>query len=306
MRDTATPLPVVGFAGMGRMGVPMARNIRAAGFPLTVWNRTRERCAPLSQVGAEVADSPAELAARSEILVTMLADAEAVRDVLLGNGALSERRVRPGLVVEMSTIGPVAARELAAAAEERGWDWLDAPVSGSTALAEQATLTVIAGGSPDAFRRARPVLQAMSAAQMHLGGPGAGAAIKLALNIVIAATTQSVSEALVLAERSGIERSAAYDAIAASAVGSRFVEYKRAAFIDPDREPVGFSLELMRKDLELALALGQAERVPLEATAAAHRGMTDAATACGGDSDLVRVADALRSRAREEGAADRQ
>jgi 3-hydroxyisobutyrate dehydrogenase-like beta-hydroxyacid dehydrogenase len=297
MTTESASRPRVGFAGMGRMGVPMAINVLSTGFPLAVYNRTRERCTPLAERGAQVVDSPAELAAQSQILVTMLADAEAVRHVLLGPDGALEGSADPGLVIEMSTIGPVAARELAAAAEGRGWDWIDAPVSGSTALAEQAKLTVIAGGRPDAFERATPVLAAMSAKQLYLGGAGAGAAMKLALNLMVASTTQSVSEALVLAERSGIDRAAAYDAIAGSAVGSPFVEYKRSAFIDPDAQPVGFSLELMQKDLELALALGREERVPLRSATAATEGIAEAAALCGGESDLVRVADGLRAAA---------
>jgi 3-hydroxyisobutyrate dehydrogenase/2-hydroxy-3-oxopropionate reductase len=284
----------------------MAINVRAAGFPLTVYNRTRERCAPLAERDAGVAGSPAKLAGQSDILVTMLADAGAVRDVLLGpNGAL-EGREDPGLVVEMSTIGPVAARELAADAEARGWGWLDAPVSGSTALAEQAKLTVIAGGRAEAFERALPVLGAMSAQQLHLGGAGAGAAMKLALNLMVASTTQAISEALVLAERNGIDGASAYDAIASSAVASPFVGYKRAAFMDPDAEPVGFSLELMQRDLELALALGRQASLPLRAATAAKEGMAEAAELCGGASDLVRVADALRAIADEEGEDERE
>jgi 3-hydroxyisobutyrate dehydrogenase-like beta-hydroxyacid dehydrogenase len=301
----ASSQPRVGFAGMGRMGVPMALNVHAAGFPLAVYNRTAERCAPLADAGAEVAESPAELAEQSDVVVTMLADADAVRDVLLGAQGAFERS-GAAVVVEMSTIGPAAARELAATAEARGWEWVDAPVSGSTALAEQARLTVIAGGTREAFERALPVLEAMSAAQLHLGAAGAGAAMKLALNLVIASTTQSVSEALVLAEASGIDRAAAYDAIAGSAVGSPFVKYKGPAFLDPEGEPVAFSLELMRKDLELALALGREARVPLRAGAAAAEGIMEAAELCGGASDLVRVADPLRAAAKTRNEEDRE
>lgn len=301
----ASSAPRVGFAGMGRMGVPMALNVRAAGFPLAVYNRTPERCAPLADAGAEVAESPAELAEQSDIVVTMLADADAVRDVLLGaQGAFG--RSGGALVVEMSTIGLAAARELAAAAEARGWEWVDAPVSGSTALAEQARLTVIAGGRRKAFERALPVLEAMSTAQLYLGAAGAGAAMKLALNVIIASTTQSVSEALVLAEASGVERPAAYDAIVASAVSSPFVEYKRAAFLDPEGEPVAFSLELMQKDLGLALGMGRDVRVPLRAGEAAAEGIMEAVELCGGTSDLVRVADALRAAAKDNGEEDRE
>jgi 3-hydroxyisobutyrate dehydrogenase-like beta-hydroxyacid dehydrogenase len=276
------------------MGTPMALNLAAAGFPLTVWNRTRDRCAPLADAGAAVATSPQELAGASDIVVTMLSDGAAARAVLTGEEGVLDPD-HPGIVIEMSTIGPAAAQELAAVAAGRGWGWADAPVSGSTAFAEQAKLTTMVGAEQVDYGRAEPVLEAMTAARYHLGGPGAGAAMKLAINLIIAATTEAVSEALVLAERAGIERAGAYEVIANSAVGSPFVAYKRAAFLDPDGEAVGFSLDLMQKDLDLALAQARAGRIPALAGAAAREGISLAAGLCGGDQDLVRIADALRT-----------
>lgn len=284
----------VGFIGIGRMGLPMARNVLAAGFPLTVFNRTPERCEPLAAAGATVATTPRELAAASDLVVTMVADAAAVRALLEGpDGILTG--AAPGLVLaEMSTIGPLAARELAALCAEHGVEMLDAPVSGSTAVAETAGLAVMVGGEAAAFERARPVLAAMSKAQFHLGPSGAGAAVKVGLNVIIAATTVAVSEALVLAEEAGVEREAAYEVIGSSAVASPFVEYKRAAFLDPDGTPTAFALELMAKDLGLARALGERDGVPLLGAAASAEAMALAAGLGGPGEDLVRVADALR------------
>lgn len=293
----------VGFAGIGRMGLPMARNLLAAGFPLTVFNRTSERCEPLVGEGATVAASARELAAASDVVVTMVADAEAVRALLEGpDGILAG--AAPGLVLaEMSTIGPLAARELAALCAERGVEMLDAPVSGSTAVAEAARLTVMVGGEEAAFERAKPVLAAMSKAQLHLGPSGAGAAVKVGLNVIVAATTVAVSEALVLAEQAGVEREAAYEAIGSSAVASPFVEYKRAAFLDPDGTPTAFALELMAKDLELARELGERGGVPLPGAAGSAEAIALAAELEGADEDLVRVADALRRLAADSTAA---
>jgi 3-hydroxyisobutyrate dehydrogenase-like beta-hydroxyacid dehydrogenase len=276
------------------MGLPMARNVLDAGFPLTVFNRTPERCEPLVEAGATLAATPAELARASDVAITMVADGDAVRALLDGPDGLLAGAA-PGLVlVEMSTIGPLAARAVAARCAERGVAMLDAPVSGSVAVAGAGQLTILVGGEEAALERARPVLGAMSKAVLHLGASGAGAAIKLAINLIIGATVQSVSEALVLAEASGIEREAAYDAIAASVVGSTFVDYKRDAWLDPDGTPTAFTLELMRKDLGLALELGAATGVPLPATSAAVEGTELAIETEGGDSDQVRVADALR------------
>jgi 3-hydroxyisobutyrate dehydrogenase-like beta-hydroxyacid dehydrogenase len=292
--SNGTARPRVGFAGIGRMGLPMARNVLDAGFPLTVFNRTPERCDPLVDAGATLASTPAELARASDVVITMVADGDAVRALLDGPDGLLAG-AGPDLVLsEMSTIGPLVARELAARCAEHGVAMIDAPVSGSVAVASAGQLTILAGGEEAALERARPVLDAMSKAVLHLGPSGAGAAIKLSINLIIGATVQSVSEALVVAEASGIEREAAYDAIASSVVGSTFVDYKRDAWLDPDGTPTAFTLDLMLKDLGLALELGTATGVPLLATSAAVNGTTLAIGLEGGDGDQVRIADALR------------
>lgn len=290
----------VGFAGLGRMGSPMARNVLSAGFPLTVFNRTAEKAEALAAAGASVAATPAELAAGADVVVTMVADADAVRALLEGpEGILAG--ASPGLVlVEMSTIGPLAARELAARCAEQGVEMVDAPVSGSTAVAESAGLAVMAGGTEAAFERARSVLESISKAQLHLGPSGAGAAMKLGMNLIVAATAVSVSEALVLAERAEIDRAAAYEVIAASALASPFVEYKRGAYLDPDGTPTAFALELMAKDLRLARELGERDGVPLPGAAGSAEAIGLAAELEGGGEDLVRVADALRRLAAEQ------
>ncbi|HEY4281088.1 MAG TPA: NAD(P)-dependent oxidoreductase [Conexibacter sp.] len=292
-------LPRVGFAGIGRMGAAMARRLLDAGYPLTVWNRTAARCAPLVADGAAQAGSPEGLAASVDVLVTMVADGEAARELLVGGGALAA--ARPGLVViEMSTIGPVIARELADAAAERGATLLDAPVSGSVASATSGALTTVVGGERDAFERVRPVLAAMAAQQLWLGPSGAGAAMKLALNGMIAITAQAVGEALAVAEGSGIAPELAYGAIEASAVGSPFVAYKREAFLEPESAPVAFSLALMQKDLVLALAQARSSGVPVPLVAAADQSFTAARALAGDEADLARVADLSRTALRQE------
>jgi 3-hydroxyisobutyrate dehydrogenase-like beta-hydroxyacid dehydrogenase len=272
----------------------MAHSLLGAGFPLTVYNRTPHRVDALRGHGAVVADSPAELAASCDVVVTMLSDGVAVRQVLAGpNGVLSG--VRPdALLIDMSTTGPVIARELAHLSDEHRAVFLDAPVSGSVSAAEAATLTTVVGGDHEAFLRARPVLAAMTAQQMWLGASGAGAAMKLALNGMVASTAQMLGEALVLAERSGIDRAKAYEAIATSAVGSRFVDYKRQAFLDPQNEPVAFTLALMQKDLALEIELARTLGVPLPGIGTADQTLTVARGICGDDADLAAVADAIR------------
>jgi 3-hydroxyisobutyrate dehydrogenase-like beta-hydroxyacid dehydrogenase len=289
----------VGFIGLGRMGLPMAHNVLRAGFPLTVFNRTQSRASELRDFGAAVAESPADVARASDVLITMLAHGAAVDGVARASDGVLQG-ARPGLVwIEMSTIGPDAVRALAAEARQRDVALLDAPVSGSVALAENATLSTIVGGDRDTFGRIRPVLAAMTRAQLWLGPTGTGAAMKLALNGIIASTTQAISEALVLAECSGIDRETAYDAIASSAVASPFVEYKRDAFVNPSDAPVAFTLELMQKDLELHLALARRLRVPAPGVMAADLTLTLARASEGDDADLAMVAETLRTIAAE-------
>jgi 3-hydroxyisobutyrate dehydrogenase-like beta-hydroxyacid dehydrogenase len=284
----------VAFIGIGKMGLPMAGNVLRAGHELTVFNRTASRSDPLRDDGATVATSAAEAVRGAEVLVTMVADGAAVDAQLEGDeGFLSE--APDGLVwLEMSTIGPTAARRFAARAADAGIQMLDAPVSGSVAVAEAAGLVAMVGGPSEALERARPVLEAMTKAHFHLGGSGAGAAMKLGVNVMIASQTVAISEALNLAEAAGIERADAYDVIAAGALASPFVEYKKAAFLDPDGTPPAFALDLMRKDLKLALEQGEAAGLPLFGAGAAAEAVTVAAGLEGGDQDLVRVADALR------------
>jgi len=239
----------VGFAGLGRMGVAMARNILRAGFPLTVYNRTAERTAALVEEGARAADEPAGLGT-CDLVVTMVSDGAAARSILVDGGVFDT--LLPGsLVLEMSTIGPTAAAELADEADRRSIHLLDAPVSGSVSVAEKGQLFAMVGGNHRAYGRAVPVLDAMTKGHVLLGPSGAGAAMKLALNSMIAATNESIAETLALATRFGIDSEDAYDVLAGGVLASPFVLYKRGAFLHPDTEPVAFTTGLMRKDLAL-------------------------------------------------------
>ena len=277
----------VGFAGIGRMGLAMARNLLGAGFPLVVWNRTPERCAPLVDAGARAAAEPAALAA-ADVVVTMVSDAQAAHSVLVESGLLAG--LRPGSVVlEMSTIGPTAVAELAAEALRHDVHLLDAPVSGSVSVAEAAQLFAMVGGDREAYELVTPVLDAMTKGHVLLGPSGAGAAMKLAVNAMIAVTNESLAETLALAERFGIERERAYDVLASGVLASPFLLYKRGAFLHPDTEPVAFTTALMRKDTSLAqdLAARLGVRIP---TAAAAASVLDEALANGlADADMASV-----------------
>jgi 3-hydroxyisobutyrate dehydrogenase-like beta-hydroxyacid dehydrogenase len=277
----------VGFAGIGRMGLPMARNVLGAGFPLVVWNRTAERCAPLVEAGARIATEPQALAA-AEVVVTMVSDGQAARSVLVESGLL--RDLRPGSVVlEMSTIGPAAVTELAGEAAQHGIHLLDAPVSGSVSVAAAAQLFAMVGGDPRGYELATPVLDAMTKGHMLLGPSGAGAAMKLAVNAMIAVTNESVAETLALAGAFGIERERAYDVLAGGALASPFVLYKRGAFLHPETEPVAFTTALMRKDTSLAQDLAARFGVRMPAAAAAAGVLEEALGSGLADADMASV-----------------
>ena len=256
------------------MGLPMARNLLRAGFPLLVWNRSAERCASLVEEGAQAVPEPVALAA-ADVVVTMLTDGPAAQSVLVESGLLEQ--LRPGSVVlEMSTIGPTAVAELVGEARRHDVHLLDAPVSGSVSVAEAGQLFAMVGGDQDAYERVSPVLDAMTKGHVLLGPSGAGAAMKLAVNAMIAVTNESLAETLVLAERFGIERERAYDILADGVLASPFLLYKRGAFLRPDTEPVAFTTGLMRKDVALAEDLAAELGARLPAVAAAAQVLDDA------------------------------
>lgn len=290
-------MTVVAFLGLGRMGRPMAVNVRRAGFDLVVWNRTAEKAAEFAAShAATAAASPAEAAAQADLVISMLADDAAVTAAHAGKtGSFSA--LRPGAVVaDMSTIAVKTVRGLAEQAAGQGSAFLDAPVSGSVTAAGDATLTIIAGGPAAAVEAARPVLLAMGNLVLHMGGSGTGAAMKLSVNTVVHALNGALSEALVLAERSGIDRRAAYEVFRSSAIAAPFVHYRQAAFEQPGEVPAAFRLTLAAKDLRNALQLAATAGADLPHAAAALRVLERAAEEGFGEDDESAVAQYLRTR----------
>lgn len=279
------------------MGSAMARALVRAGHEVILQNRTRDRCDPLaSMLGCRVVDTPAEAAAASDVTITMLADDDAVTDVFRGPNGLVAGAHPGGVLVDMSTVMPATIQSVATAIRETGSGLLDAPVSGSVTLAESGQLTLMVGGADEDLERARPVLEALSKAIFHLGPLGSGAAMKLAVNVVIFGLNQALAEGLALAEAAGVDRATAYDVIAAGAAGAPYVGYKRAQFVEPETAPVAFSLALTEKDLRLisrtAAALGQ----PLPQTVVNLEIVRAAASSAGAEHDFAAVAAELRSR----------
>ena len=290
-------MTTVGVVGTGRMGSAISRAIRSAGFDLILWNRTRAPCDSLAaELGCRSVATPAEVSGGSDVTISMLADGDAVDAVYGGSDGVIAGARAGSVVVDSSTVPPAVLRRHEAAIRGRGAGVIDAPVSGSVSLAESGKLTLMVGGEMADFERARPVLGAYGNRLFHLGPVGTGAAMKLAVNTVIFGLNQALAEGLVLAERAGIRREWAYDVLAASAVGAPYVEYKRAAFLDPDSTPVAFAAELAAKDLrligglaaDLGLELPQS-KVDLD--------VMDALLSLGqGDKDFSAVAAYLRDR----------
>ena len=288
-------MSTVAVIGLGRMGRPMALTIGRAGFDTIVWNREPSKALALAEEhGARVAASAADAAGEADIVVTSLADDMAARAVYLGPGGIVEG-IGPGTVaVETSTIDPDTVAEIGAAVDATGAGYLDSPVSGSVSLVEAGTLTIMVGGEADALEHARPVLDALAARVIHVGPRGAGAATKLAVNGLLHQLNIALSEALVLAERAGVERAMAYEVFASSAGGAPYLQYKREAFVHPDDAVVVFTLDLVAKDLELITGMAKRVDAPMRQAATSLDIVRSAIASGFGDRDLSAVAAYLR------------
>jgi 3-hydroxyisobutyrate dehydrogenase-like beta-hydroxyacid dehydrogenase len=257
------------------MGGRMAARLLAAGHSVTGWNRTPGRAGWLLEKGMRWADSPRAVAEASEFTLTMVTDTAALQAVTRGeHGVLSG--LGPGKVyVDMSTVSPDASRKLAAEVRARGAAMLDAPVSGSVVTLEEGKLSVMVGGDEDAFRRAEPVLSAIGPKVTHVGPNGQAVLMKIAVNLGLAVQMLAFSEAVLLAEKGGIQRDVAVDVLASSVVASPMVKY-RAPYVLHRLDEVMFDCSMMQKDLQLALEAGRQLTVPLPTTAVANEYLTAA------------------------------
>jgi 3-hydroxyisobutyrate dehydrogenase-like beta-hydroxyacid dehydrogenase len=288
----------VAVVGAGRMGAAMVGTLRRAGVEVVVFNRTRSRA---EATGGAVAATAREAAAGAQVVLSSLADDDAVEAAYTGpDGVVAG--LQPGTVVcESSTIDPATVRRLAPLVEDRRAFLLDTPVSGSVSTVEAGQLTIMAGGDPAVLDRVRPVLDPLARQVFHIGELGSGAVMKLTVNSVLHGLNLALSEGLVLAERAGVARETAYEVLAASVVAAPFVHYKREAFEHPGRPPVAFSLDLVGKDLDLVLDLAARAGASME-QAAVNRQVVRAAVAAGlGAHDLSELTTYLRSSGPDDG-----
>ncbi len=264
-----TEITRVGFIGLGIMGQPMALNVLRAGYPLTVWNRTRSKADPLLAEGARWADSPAEVARASDVIITIVSDTPDVEEVILGPHGIIHG-ARPGsVVIDMSTISPHATMRIADRLAEKGIDMLDAPVSGGDIGAREGTLSIMVGGKPEVFERCLPIFRAMGKRITHVGPNGAGQFTKLVNQIIVVGNTLAMAEGLVFAAKAGLDLEKVLEAVSAGAAGSWMLSNRGPQIIRGDFRP-GFTVRLQQKDVRLVLEAAREMSVPLPGTALIH------------------------------------
>ncbi len=253
-------LPSIAFAGIGLMGLRMCRRLLAAGFPLTVWNRSPDKCASLVEAGARQASSPAELCAHADTVLLCLADTAVVREVVFGNGGIVEGARAGQLLVDHSSLEPGATRSMAAELEARsGMRWVDAPVSGGTAGAEAGSLAIMAGGRGEDVERVRPVLAHLGQRLTHMGAVGAGQVTKACNQMIVACNALVIAEVVALAERSGVDASLIAPALAGGFADSRPLQILAPQMALSEFEPVKWHVRTLLKDLDTAVQLSREE-----------------------------------------------
>ena len=265
----------IGWVGLGIMGQPMVRNLLRAGYSLTVATRTPGKAAAFAADNRalgpiEAVETPAEVAARSEIILTMVTDSPDVEAVVRGPQGLLATAQPGSVIIDMSTISPEVTRELAAEAKAVGVEWLDAPVSGGQKGAIEGTLTILVGGESTTLDRCRPVLEAMGKRITHLGPVGQGQAAKLCNQILVAGNLLAVCEALTFAAKSGLDLPTLHGALTGGAANSWALEVLGGKIIARDFQPA-FMVRLQQKDLRLVLEAAYENRTPLPITALAQQ-----------------------------------
>ncbi len=273
MESAASSKAKVGLIGLGLMGQPIGMNLLKAGHTLTVWNRTTSRANELVALGAKLATSPKEVAAASDVVLTIVSDPPALESILWGadgtdSGALAG--LKPGSTyIDSSTVSPALARKIAAACAERSVRFLDAPVTGGDWGAKKGELIFMVGGDAGTLKSVEPILGVLGKRWFHLGPNGAGQTIKLAMNMILALQVDALAEALALVTRAGLKGEDLVEVMQSSMARSGVLDVKAPNLLKGEYKP-SFPLRLMHKDLGLALELANQIGVALPATAAAR------------------------------------
>jgi 3-hydroxyisobutyrate dehydrogenase-like beta-hydroxyacid dehydrogenase len=281
--------------GLGAMGAGIAMRLLDAGYPVAGWNRTQERAQPLLTRGLEWVESPRAAAAGADVTLSMVTDAAAVEAVVLGENGIVHG-TGPGKVhVELSTIHPAASRALADRIAAQGGRMLDAPVSGSTTTLEAGELSLMVGGDRDVFERTEPVLRVIGPKVTYLGPSGSGHTMKVAVNLALITQVVNAAEAVAFAERGGIDRAAAVEAVLQSVVASPVIRYRSKFLLEGGlEEPALADVDFQQKDMTLALELARTWGIPVPTAAAANE-MLNAARGLGlGEHDFTVVHEVYR------------
>ncbi len=248
--------PSVGWIGLGNMGIPMSQNLIKAGYPLTVFNRSKEKEKPLTDAGASAAGSAAALFDHCDIVFVMVTDDDAVKEMMTGkDGLLSGTAAKGKLVINTSTISPATSKDMAAQCAAAGIGYLEAPVSGTVKPAEEATLIILTGGPKELFDKAKPLLDCLGKMVMHVGDYGAGSVAKLAINLLVGFNVQGLAETLVFAERNGIGMRDMLTIINEGACGNGVTKGKTPMLMSGNFSPA-FTVKNYAKDLRLANGVG--------------------------------------------------
>ena len=283
----------LGFVGLGTMGGRMARRLLDAGHQVTGYNRTRARAQWLVDFGMTLVDTPRQVAEASEVTFSMMANDGALLAIAEGDdGVLAG--MGPGKVyVDMSTVSPSISRDLASRVTEKGASMLDAPVSGSAVTVEAGTLSFMVGGDAETLERVTPYLKGIGPTITHVGGNGQAAAMKIAINLSLPVQVLAFSEGLLLAERSGIPRDIALEAMVNSVAASPMLKYRAPLVGDTTLEAL-FDVNMIQKDLELALEMGHELGVPLNTAAVTNQMLTTARGMGLGNKDFIIFHEMLR------------
>lgn len=260
----------IGWIGLGKMGVPMSQNLVKAGYPVTVYNRTKDKTKALASAGAAVADSPQALAKACDVVISMISDDPVLESVSYGEKGAFSGAKKGSVFIDMSTVSPVASARVAQAANDKGISYLRAPVSGSTALAQAATLTIFASGPKSAYDQCEDIFKAMGQKTFHVGNGEEARYLKLVLNMMVGLTSAMVGEALTFGEKGGMDWQQMIDIVNASVVASPLVGYKAQILKDRNYAPA-FTVAQIAKDFDIALDTAKANDVPMPMTSMARQ-----------------------------------
>jgi len=245
----------IGWIGLGNMGIPMSQQLINAGYPLTVYNRSKAKEAALKTIGAAIAPSPKELIQQNEVIFIMVSNDEAISDIFNGHDGLLSAKAKGKIIINMSTVSPAISKEMAALCREQGSDYLDAPVSGSVKQAQDGTLVIMVGGTSATFEQAKPILEKLGKLTLLVGETGAGNTAKLAINTLLSFHAQGLAETVLFAQQNDIKTEDMLTIINNSALGNVFAKIKGDAILN-DNYKAAFALKHIAKDLRLAKAEG--------------------------------------------------